>query len=441
MNTLPNVVLVGRMNVGKSTLFNRIAKKTQSLIFDVEGVTRDFVRDAILWKKVPFVLIDTGGIALKKVHDPILEKVQQQVLALIQKADVILFMVDGSLGVTQQEFELASYLHGIGHPVIVVANKSDIKSFSEHELELKRLGFDCIAPISAVHNRGIDELLDEVVALLPKKRVANDSTKKRSCRVTFLGRPNVGKSSLMNVLLKEERAIVTDIAGTTREAITEPITFYSETIELTDTAGVRRQKKVDEPLESLMVKSTMQAVRTSDIILLIVDAQEGRLVDQELKLAFYAFEHGKAVVLLMNKYDLMSDYARAQWKLHQDEYRFFYKKLELMPISCKEGKNIGKILPLINQVWQRYLIEFSDQELLTLLKNALIRRPLYKQEHVLQIKHAKQTHIGPPIITLKMPHAHLFGEREYAFFENVVRGAYDLTSVPVKFVVEKKKRD
>jgi len=434
MNKLPQVVLVGRMNVGKSTLFNRISKKAKPLIFDFEGVTRDFVRDAVTWKKVPFLFVDTGGIGLKKLEDPIAEKVRQQALDLTKTADLVLFMVDGSVGLTPQEFEIARYLHKVGCQVILVANKSDIKRFAEHELELKQLGFDKIMSVSAAHNKGVDELLDEVVYLLPKKELEKED-KKRVCRVTLLGRPNVGKSSLMNKLLQEERAIVTAVAGTTREAIMEPISFYSETIELTDTAGVRRKKNVDEPLEELMVKSTMQAIRTSDVILLLIDVQEARLVDQELKLAFYAFEQGKAVILLFNKYDLITDYSKEGWRYHKDEYNFLFKKLEMLNISCEDGKNLGRILPLVTKVWNRYLTKFSDQDLLALLKQALIRRPLYKQGHMLQVKSTTQLKVGPPTIKLTVKYPQFFGERELAYFENVLRRDVDLKSVPVKFLI------
>ena len=240
----------------------------------------------------------------------------------------------------------------------------------------------------------------------------------------------------MNILLKEERSIVTDVAGTTREAITEAIQFNSQTIELTDTAGVRRKKSVNEELEELMVKSSMQAVRTSDIVLLLVDAQEGRLTDQELKLAFYAWEEGKALILLINKEDLINDYAKEGWKYHLDEYKFFYHKLEMLKISCKNGKNIHKILPLIDKVWHRYMIEFSTDELTRLFKEGLMRRPLYKQEHQLKLRDAKQLKSGPPQISLHVNFSKFFGERELAYFDRVLRSAHELKSVPIKFIVQ-----
>jgi len=437
MNKFPQVVLIGRMNVGKSTLFNRIAKRAKSLMLDYEGVTRDFIAETVTWQDVPFTLIDTGGISLKKSEDPIIEQVRQQALKLTDEADLILFMVDGSVGLMTEEIELAKRLHKKRRPVIIVMNKVDKKISQEHLGEFDQLGFELTMPVSSTHNRGVTELLDELVKLLPRRKIEKKPKGERVCRVTLLGKPNVGKSSLMNLLLKKERSIVTEVAGTTREAITEPIQFYAQTIEITDTAGVRRKKKVKEGLEELMVKSSMQAVRKSDIVLLLVDAQEGRLADQELKLAFYAFDQGKALIILVNKTDLLDEYTKERWKYHEEEYAFFYKKIDQLKISCKDGKNVGKILPLVNDVWQRYLTEFSSDELTSLFKQSLIRRPLYKQEHQLKLRDAKQIKAGPLTIKLHVNFPQFFGERELAYFDRVLRKEYDLRSVPIKFVIEK----
>jgi len=441
MNKFPKVVLIGRMNVGKSTLFNRVAKRTSSLMLDYEGVTRDFISETVSWNKVPFTLIDTGGISLKRADDPIMEQVRQQALKLTTEADLILFMVDGSVGFTPEELELAKRIHKTKRPVILVVNKVDKKISQEHLGEFERLGFKIILPISAVHNQGITELLDEVVKLLPRKEIEEAGLKQdsdeRACRVTLLGKPNVGKSSLMNLLLKKERSIVTDIAGTTRESVTEPVKFYSQTIEITDTAGVRRKRKVEEQLEEMMVKNSMASVRKSDIVLLLVDAQEGRLTDQELKLAFYAFEQGKALVIVINKVDLLDDLTKEGWKYHKEEYDFLYKKIEMLNISCKDGKNIGKILKLVGKVWRRYLVQFSEDDLTQLFKQALLRRPLYKQEHQLKVRDSKQIKAGPPTISLHVNFSQFFGDRELAYFDRVLRAKYDLKSVPIRFIVHR----
>lgn len=427
---MPTVVLVGRMNVGKSTLFNRISGKQHAITFDYEGVTRDFLREPINWHGVSFDLFDTGGISLKKVSDPIMEQVRQRAVDLVQTADVVLFMVDGSVPLSQTEQQLATWIHKTGRQTVVVINKTDIKKSEEFVPEYERLGFAHAIAVSATHNRGVHELLDQIADILPHKKTEKEAAD-RLCKVVLLGPPNVGKSSLMNLLLKKDRSIVSDIPGTTREAVTDSVQFYSQTIELTDTAGVRRARGVDEPLEELMVKSSLKAVREADIVILVAQAPDGRLTDQELKLAFYAFKEGKAVIIAVNKSDLIEEYSTEQWKDHRDYYSFFFDKVPTIFISCKEGKNIGKLIPLIDEVRQRYLSTFDSQELTRIFKQALIHRPLHKKGQVVSIIKAEQVKTGSPVIILTVRNPKLFGEREFGYFEKVLRTHYPLVGVPV----------
>jgi len=437
-NKVPLVVLVGRVNVGKSTLFNRIARTVHALALDYEGVTRDSVQERVSWNDVSFMLADTGGIDLKKNVDPIIQQVQKRVMALLDQAQVIVFVTDATAGATAYELELAKKLRKLKKTVIVAANKTDVKISQERIPELRKLGFEFIFPISAEHNRGISELLDYIVSLLPyKETTVTEQEHERSCRVALLGRPNVGKSSLMNALLQEERSIVTDVPGTTREAITEQVRFYAQTIELTDTAGVRKQKAIKEELEELMVKSSFAAVRTADIVVLVAQADDGRLTDQELKLAFYAFEQGKALIIAINKSDLLDVAAKEAWKYHFSEYDFFFKKIEIINLSCKTGERVGKLLPLVDKIWQRYQQQFSERELTTLFKQALLRRPLYRQEIPIQLKYAKQVRTAPPTIDLIINLPKLVGDSELSFFERILRGEYQLKSVPIVFELAK----
>jgi GTP-binding protein len=434
---MPLVVLVGRVNVGKSTIFNRLSKKVRSLALDYEGVTRDYLKDVIVWHGARFALADTGGFDLQKTNDPIIQQVQERVKRLLDAASIIVLVMDASVGVTAYEFELAKILRAYKKPVLIAANKIDIKSAHEHLDELKKLGFTAIFPITAVHNRGLDTLLDAIAHDLPKQ---DDKLQKgeQACRVALLGRPNVGKSSLMNAVLKQERSIVTNIPGTTREAITEPLRFYAQTIELTDTAGVRKKKAVDEPIEELMVKSSLSAVRTADIVVLVVEAQEGRLTDQELKLAFYAFEQGKALIVAINKSDLLDAALKDAWRYHMAEYDFFYKKITFLQLSCKTGDRVGKLMPLIDTVWQRYQLRFNDHEITLLLKNALLHSPLYRKEQRVQLMRIQQVKSAPPTLALTVNIPKLVGERELAFFEGVLRKNYNLVSIPLVFTVGEK---
>ncbi|MFI5333067.1 MAG: ribosome biogenesis GTPase Der [Candidatus Babeliales bacterium] len=435
MNTYPLVVLVGRTNVGKSTLFNRLSVDAKSLTLDYHGVTRDVIKDVISWNDRTFELCDTGGISLRKTQDPILAQVRERALALLEKATVILFVVDAKAGVVTEDQELARMLRKQGNKVILVVNKIDNKQSQEHLFEFERLGFTHQVQLSAQHGSGTADLLELLTAMVPVTKQQDES--ELMCKVVLLGKPNVGKSSLMNLLLKQERSIVADIPGTTREAISERITFNRADIELTDTAGVRRKRGVTEELETMMVKSSLRAVEDANVILLLVDAAEGKLSDQELKLAFYAFEHHKALIILFNKQDLATDFSKGDMERSLDEYEFLMKKVACLDISCKTGKNVGKVMPLVETVWKRYTQQLENDDLTMLFKDALVHKPLYHQSHVLALRAAKQVATGPITILLIVNEPKWFGPTQLGFFENMMRKHYDLVGVPVRFFCRK----
>jgi GTP-binding protein len=341
MSLLPQVVIVGRTNVGKSTLFNRLSTDVKSITLDYEGVTRDFVRDTVCWKDSCFELIDSGGISVHKVHDPLSERVRKLGFDLIERADLILFVVDGKTGLTEDDQQLIRAIRRKTTKILLAINKIDHGQAQETMYEWDQLGIDEKFPISAQHGTGIAELLDAIIHALPKKTKIKEEEPRYS--IVLLGKPNVGKSSLMNLLLEQERSIVFDVPGTTREAITEPIKFYQETIAVTDTPGIRKKRAIEESLEEMMVKSSFRAVKNASIVLLLVDAPQGHISDQELKLAFYCFQEGKALIILFNKDDLMTELNRADLSFDLERYEYFTKKIPTLSISCKTGKNIGKI--------------------------------------------------------------------------------------------------
>lgn len=436
MNNKRTVVIVGRMNVGKSTLFNRLSTNVKSITLDYPGVTRDFISDMVTWNDQTFELIDTGGVSLKKSADQLTQAVALRALEIVQKADIILFVVDGTSGMTLEDQEIIKNLRKIGRPVMVVVNKIDSKSARERAHEFEKLGYAGVYEVSAQHGLGIGQLLDALVDQL-RQMPAVKKAPEPAYKVVLLGKPNVGKSSLMNLLLKQERSLVSDVPGTTRESVTEPITFYQETISLVDTAGVRRKRAVTQDLEQLMVKSTLQAVREADIVLLLIDTPQGSIADQELKLAFHVFQEGKALILLFNKDDLATEESNEQLKMDLSKYRFFIKKVAQLSISCKTQKNIGKILPLVTQVWKRHSSEFKKDEITDLFKTALIYKELFHKGERLKIQRVKQIKRAPITLVLYVNEPQWFGASQLSFFENVLRKKYNLVGAPVKLVPRK----
>jgi GTPase len=435
----PKVILVGRTNVGKSTLFNRISKSTKSIVLEQEGVTRDYLSENINWGKKTFELIDTGGVSFKKEKDPILEEVRLKVLSLLDKAAIILFVCDGKNGLTQKDLLIARTLHKTKKPIYLLLNKSDNqKALQENLPEFYSLGLNEIIEVSALHGKGIIDLLDKITKELPKP-TEDFFEEKESYKIAIIGKPNVGKSSLTNLLIKEDRAIVSTVAGTTREAISNH-TFVSEDLVLiTDTAGVRRQKKVKENIEDLMVKSSLSAMRTSDMILIVADASEQKLSDQELKLLFYAYEQKKAVILVFNKTDLIEPEQRTYLEFLLDEYEFILKKIPIVWISCKDHKNISKIHKQIQKLWQRLNQTFDNNELDELIKTEFIKKPMFHKRQPLKVKQIRSIKNSKvPTFALKTNHPEWFGETQLGFIENILRKKYDLLGCPVKFILLKK---
>lgn len=432
---LPRVVITGRTNVGKSTLFNRLSSKVKSITLDQENVTRDFLHDTVCWQNACFDLVDTGGLVLKKSKDNIYQQVAQSVLVMLDKADIVVLVVDGSVGLLEEDRAIAKLLHRLDKQAILVINKGDVKVTQEYKHDFDRLGFQHTMVISAQHGHAVADLLDMIVENLPVKM--SDIEGEQSLKVSIIGKPNVGKSSLLNALLKEERAIVSPEAGTTREPITEQVTFYRENINLTDTPGVRRKRGVTDQLEQLMVKSAFQALKNSDMVLLVTDASTGTIADQELKLAFYAFEHDKAVIVLLNKYDLIDEQTQRELDFNLEPYKYFFDKIQVARISCKTGKNVGKLLSIIKKVADRYKTRLKDDELTRVLKDALCKRQLFHQGKPLMIYNAKQVKAAPMTIVMFVNEPLWFGKSQLGYFERVLRKTYDLTGVPIKFITRK----
>jgi GTP-binding protein len=431
----PQVLLVGRTNVGKSTLFNRITKQHLSIVFERAGVTRDYLQELVSWKDKSFVLVDTGGLSFERNKDDISQRVHTKVIELFDAAALILFVVDGKNGPVDEDTRIADVLRKANRPVIVVVNKADNQAVIDDTLpEFYALGFEQLIPVSGTHGSGIGTLLGVIAQTVPLPTQA--SAPNPSYNVTIIGKPNVGKSSLMNLLIKHERSIVSPIAGTTREAISELTYHCNDLIQITDTAGVRRSRKVEDDLEELMIKSSLQAIRTADIILVVIDASEGKIADQELKLLFYAYEQKKMIIVVFNKTDLLDDYHTSTLKQSIDEYHFILKKLPQMWISCVTEKNVIKIFNQIKNVWQRCSQTFEPIGLDETVQRSLAHKHLYHTTEQLKVFKITPVQAATPTFILQVNYPEWFGPSELSCIENILRDAYDLLGCPVSFIIK-----
>lgn len=434
---LPRVALVGRTNVGKSTLFNRITKRTESIVCDQEGVTRDYLYEALEWAGKRFELVDTGGLAPVGSDDPFHDDIQAVGSKACQEATLVVFVVDAKNGLAEEDRHLARQLHRMDKPIVLALNKADNKNdFDLHQSDFYKLGFDTHFAVSAVHGTGIKDLLDYVANKLP--RVKEKLPEAPDCKIVLLGKPNVGKSSLMNLLVNHERSIVSDKVGTTREALSERVSFYGQDLIFTDTAGIRRKRKVDEELETMMVKSSLQAVRRADIVILMIDGSAARMSDQELKLMFYAFEQQKGLLLVFNKRDLVDDEKKNMLEFEMEEYKFFLKNIPQLHISCETGKNVGLVMREVEKIRTRMNQEIDCAALTELLHERLRRKPLFHKRQRLQLFSITRRSEKGLVFTLCVNYPEWFGQSQLAFFENIMRKQYDLRGCPLQFVLTKR---
>lgn len=438
----PLVVLIGRTNVGKSTLFNRIARRTESIVEDKDGVTRDYVAEHVTLNNKTFTLVDTGGFAYANADDPFAPVITERSKEACDAADVVLFICDGKNGIQQEDRRVARYLHKLSVPVLLVLTKADNKkAFEEHQYEFAALGFSDVYPVSGTHGTGVQELLKVVCSHLHNE--TKQPLAAPDFRITLLGKPNVGKSSLMNILVDYQRSIVADIPGTTREAISERVSFYGHDLLLTDTAGVRKKRRVTDELESMMVKSTLAAVRSADIILFMVDGSTDRISDQELKLLFYAFEdQHKALILIHNKADLVTDEITNRRTYENDVYEHFLKKIPQLTISCKTGTNCGKVFREIEKVQERLRMHIGSGELYETVLGVLQKKPLFCNKQKLLVynivQQAEHYTRGCLTFELTVNHPEWFDESALSCIENILRKAYDMRGCPVVFILKKK---
>jgi len=423
---LPTVALVGRPNVGKSTLFNRLVGSKVSIIEDTPGVTRDRIYSEVSYKNYRFHLIDTGGIDVSQelFNDEI--KVQAEIA--IEEADVVVFIVDGKEGITENDKVVRDMLRKSGKKVIVAVNKTDSKDSLEHQYDFYELGFDYYIPISAEHNTGIYELLDEITRDF---REYEDSVEDTRLKFSVIGRPNVGKSSLINALLNEERVIVSNNAGTTRDAIDTVMKYNGEEFVLIDTAGMRKKGKVFEAVEKYSLLRSLKAIDRSDLCLLVISAEEG-IIEHDKHIASYALEKGKGLIIVVNKWDTVENANTKEYeKIVRSEFQFL-SYAPIVYLSALTKKRIHTLMPEVLKVSENIKREVKTSVLNEVITDAytLNLPPSYKGKR-LKIYFVNQSGTKPPKFTFHVNNKGLVHFSYERYLENKLRENFDFEGTPI----------
>lgn len=423
---IPVVAIVGRPNVGKSTLFNKIIGKKLAIVEDTPGVTRDRLYQEASYNGKRFYLIDTGGIDVEK--EDFNEEIKIQAEIAIEEADVVLFIVDGKEGITHNDLVVRDILRRSKKKVIVAINKVDVKSAQDNMYDFYELGFDTYIPISSIHNTGYNDLMDTIT--IDFKNSSDDNTDDR-LKFSIIGRPNVGKSSLTNALLNEERVVVSNIAGTTRDSINSVFKYHGEEYVLIDTAGMRKKGRVFETIEKYSLIRSMRAIDESDICLVVINAEEG-ITEHDKHIAGYAIERGKGLIFVVNKWDLVKDTTINDFKkLMRAEFQFA-TYAPIVFLSALTKKRIHTLMPEVIKVAENIKREIKTSILNNVILDAyqLNKPPSYKGNR-LKIYFSSQTGIKPPKFTLRVNNKGLVHFSYERYLENKLRENFDLQGTPI----------
>ena len=421
---LPTVAILGRPNVGKSTLFNKIVGKKISIIEDIPGVTRDRIYEKATYQNKSFYLIDTGGIDASNLDFN--DEIKMQAELAIEEADVIIFMVDGKEGLTSNDLVVRDMLRKSKKKIIVAINKSDVKESKNNLYDFYELGFDDYIEISSIHNLGYIELMDKVTEDFKEKELVEDNTTK----ISVIGRPNVGKSSLVNALLNEERMVVSDIAGTTRDSVDTKFKYMNKDYILIDTAGMRKKGKIYENIEKYSLFRSMKAIERSDICLLVINAEEG-IKEHDKHIAGYAIEEGKGLIIVVNKWDKSEESIKDYKDLVRAEFQFA-TYAPVVFLSALTKKRISTLMPEVEKVEGSITKEIPTSLLNNVVGNAQIlnQAPSYKGKR-LRIYFVSQTCIKPPKFTLRVNDKGLVHFSYERYIENTLRQNFNLEGTPI----------
>ena len=422
---IPTVALVGRPNVGKSTLFNKIVGKQVSIIEDIPGVTRDRIYQEARYNNKKFYLIDTGGIDATKMTFN--DEIRMQAEIAINEADIVVFIVDGKEGLTSNDLIVRDILRKSKKRIIVAINKIDVKDAKDNLYDFYELGFDTYIPISSIHNTGYVELMDTITMTFNEYEEKIDNRLK----ISIIGRPNVGKSSLMNALLNEERVVVSNIAGTTRDSIDSVLKYNNEEFILIDTAGMRKKGKVFESVEKYSLFRSLKSIDNSDICLVVINAEEG-IKEHDKHIAGYAIERGKGLIFIVNKWDTVKDTTIDEYtKLMRAEFQFA-TYAPIVFLSALTKKRIHTLMPEVKKVSENINKEIKTSILNNVILDAyqLNIPPSYKGKR-LKIYFTSQTGINPPKFTFRVNNKGLVHFSYERYLENKIRENFDFTGTPI----------
>ena len=439
----PIVAIVGRPNVGKSTLFNKLIGQRLSIVEDTPGVTRDRIFGECEWKNRKFSLVDTGGIEPES-KDIILSQMRTQAQIAIDSADCIIFVTDVRTGMVATDLNIAQMLQRSKVPVIVCVNKCDTLGDPPADFyEFYNLGLGDPVAISSTHGLGVGDLLDEVFAKIPEELFQENEDDSGSLRVAIVGKPNAGKSSLVNQILGEERVIVSDVAGTTRDAVDTSFEKDGKTYTLVDTAGMRKRGKVDEGIERYSVLRSLSAVDNCDVCVIVVDANEG-ISEQDSKIAGYAHEKGKASIIAVNKWDLIEKDTNTMKQFREKvnlELGFMLYAPQIY-ISALTGQRVGKLFELINFVHEQNSMRIKTGMLNDVLGEATMKvQPPSDKGKRLKIYYMTQASTCPPTFVVFVNDKELMHFSYLRYLENQIRGVFGLEGTPVRFIVRERKNE
>lgn len=438
----PIVAIVGRPNVGKSTLFNIFANSRISIVEDTPGVTRDRLYADTEWLDNEFMMVDTGGIEIMNT-DKIAVSIRQQAQIAIAEADVILFVCDARAGITHEDAEVAKMLRQSKKPIVLAINKADSPKQEMEIFEFYNLGIGEPIPVSAANHLGLGDLLDAVVEKFPETSAYGEDGNEDEIKVALIGRPNVGKSSIFNTLVGEERSIVSDVAGTTRDAIDTPVIREGQKFLFIDTAGMRRKARIDEPIEKYSIIRSLRAVDRSDVVLMVIDAIDG-VTEQDKKIAGYAHEAGKGIVLVVNKWDLYDKDNMSTLRYTENLRRelVFMQYAPVVFVSAMTKQRIHRLPEVIHYVAEQNAMRISTSVLNQVVEDAIaINPPPTEKGQRLKILYATQVKIKPPtfVIFVNEPEIMHFSYQRY--LENKLREAFGFEGTPLQMIIRGKNEE